>query len=80
MTDDELFTLANRIHRIESSMISFHSTIKNALIRREILTRLYEDLTSLPAQLDTALGLGDADQNADIADNPPQPSTYSTAF
>ena len=68
MTDHELFALATKINRIECSMTSFHSFINDEEVRRPILARMYADLVPLRAQLDAALGLG----NADIADNLPQ--------
>ena len=55
MTDDELFVLSTRIHRIESSMISCHSTIKDEEVHVDALSRMYADLTQPCAQLDTAL-------------------------
>ena len=61
MTDDELFALSTRIHRIESSMITFRPTIKDKALLREVLAEMYADLIPLHAQLDTTLGLPNAD-------------------
>ena len=66
MTDDELFALAARINRIESSMITYRASTDPD----DPYTR-----AGLRAQLDAGLGFHNrpnADQNADIADSPPQ--------
>lgn len=68
MTDDELFALSTRI---EHSIITFRSLYPDEP-PSDILRAHYADLTRLRAQLDAALGLPDADQNADIAESTPQ--------
>ena len=56
MTDDELFALPTRIHRIESSMITFRASLADEALFQQILAEMYADLVQLRSQLDTALG------------------------
>lgn len=49
MTDDELFAPSIRIHRIESSMITFTGimALANEVLLQQILAEMYAALTDL---------------------------------
>ena len=49
MTDDEFFALTNRIHRIESSIITFRSVYPDEPVS-DTLRHQYADLTRLHGQ------------------------------